>query len=92
MFSMLSVSWNPLLTTFQLLSVASLNLGPSQNGILGNGLNISILNFVYLTGRTEVAYISKETPMIIYLNVHVAIEQMREKAERDLTRGPRVSE
>ena len=32
------VSLNPLITTFQLLSAASLNLGWSQNGVLGNGL------------------------------------------------------
>ena len=29
---------NPLTATFQLSSAASLNLGRSQNGILGNGL------------------------------------------------------
>ena len=36
------------------------------------------------------AYISKETPMIIYINTHAALEQMREKAEKEVTRGPRV--
>ena len=29
---------NPLIARFQLLSAASLNLGWSQNGVLGNGL------------------------------------------------------
>lgn len=43
-----------------------------------------------LIGRTEVAYISKETPMVIYINTHAAIEQMREKAEKEVTRGPRI--
>ena len=38
MFSMQSVSKNPLIATFQLLSAASLNFGRSQNGVLGNGL------------------------------------------------------
>ena len=38
MFSMQSVSKNPLIATFQLSSASSLNLGQSQNGILGNGL------------------------------------------------------
>ena len=38
-FSMQSVCQNPLMTKFQLSSVASLNLGRSQNGLLGNGLN-----------------------------------------------------
>ena len=30
---------NPSIATFELLSAASLNLGHSQNGVLGNGLN-----------------------------------------------------
>ena len=38
MFSMQSVCYNPLIATFQLSSAASLNLGQSQNGVLGNGL------------------------------------------------------
>ena len=38
MFSMQSVSQNPLIATFQLSSAASLNLGQSQNGVLGNGI------------------------------------------------------
>ena len=33
-----SVSLNPLLATFQLSSTAYLNLGRSENGVLGNGL------------------------------------------------------
>ena len=38
MSSLQSVLKNPLLATFRLSSVASLNLGRSQNGILGKGL------------------------------------------------------
>ena len=38
MFSMQSVSQKPLIATFQLSSAASLNLGQSQYGVLGNGL------------------------------------------------------
>ena len=34
-----SVSENPLVATFQLSSTASFNLGLSQIGVLGNGLN-----------------------------------------------------
>ena len=46
---------------------------------------------LYLTGKTEVAYTSRDTPMVVYLNTHVALEQMRQKSEKDRTRGPRVS-
>ena len=38
MFSIQSVILNSFIATFQLPSAASLNLGPSQNGVLGNGL------------------------------------------------------
>ena len=47
---------------------------------------------VELWGSLEVAYVATETPMVIYLNLHVALEQIREKAEKeDPARiGPRV--
>ena len=41
MLSMESVSLDPLISTFQSSSAASLNLGQSQNGVLGNVLNNS---------------------------------------------------
>ena len=40
LFSMHSVSSNPLIATFQLSSPASLNSGKSQNGVLGDGLTL----------------------------------------------------
>lgn len=43
-----------------------------------------------IKGKTEVAYIAKETPMIMYLNTHAALEQMRQKAEKEGTTGPTV--
>ncbi|XP_023931897.1 polyribonucleotide 5'-hydroxyl-kinase Clp1-like [Lingula anatina] len=45
---------------------------------------------VTLTGKTESAYIAKETPMTMYVNTHAALEQMRQKADEEFTRGPRV--
>ena len=36
---------------------------------------------IRLTGRTETAYISKETPMVSYLNVSFAIETLRQQYE-----------
>lgn len=38
----------------------------------------------------QVAYVSKDTPMLLYLNTHCALEQMRKQAEEDNERGPRV--
>nr|XP_033777017.1 polyribonucleotide 5'-hydroxyl-kinase Clp1 [Geotrypetes seraphini]XP_033777018.1 polyribonucleotide 5'-hydroxyl-kinase Clp1 [Geotrypetes seraphini] len=45
---------------------------------------------VQLSGHAEVAYISKDTPMLLYLNTHTALEQMRQQAEKEDERGPRV--
>ena len=59
MFSMQSVSENPLIARFQLLFAGSLNLGWSQNGVLGNGLNPSLIHaaqsVAYRTFEQEVA-------------------------------------
>lgn len=42
-----------------------------------------------LKGKTEAAYIARETPMNVYLNTHAGLEQMRRKAELDGSkRGP----
>lgn len=43
-----------------------------------------------LTGKTDVSYVSKETPMVQYLNCHTALEAMRVKAEELDTIGPTV--
>lgn len=45
---------------------------------------------VRLTGKVEAAYVSKETPMTMYLNTHAAVEQMRRKAQTEDMRGPRI--
>jgi len=46
---------------------------------------------VEISGPLEVAYVSKETPMVMYLNLHMALEQMRQKAENTESEiGPRV--
>jgi len=44
---------------------------------------------VQVQGKMEVdPYTSKETPMMMYLNTHAALEQLRIKAEKDNNRGP----
>ncbi|KAL3841948.1 hypothetical protein ACJMK2_020025 [Sinanodonta woodiana] len=50
-----------------------------------------ILNATYLTGKTDAAYISTNTSMVTYLNLHTALEQMRVKSEKERVRGPRVT-
>ena len=43
-----------------------------------------------MTGNLEDAYVAKETPMIYYLNIHTALQQMRTNAEKTKSPGPRV--
>ena len=44
---------------------------------------------VQVQGSMEVdPYTSKETPMLMYLNTHAALEQLRQKAEKENSRGP----
>lgn len=45
---------------------------------------------ITLVGKLEVAYVAKDTPMLLYVNSHASLEQMRQRAESDDTRGPRV--
>ncbi|XP_065360870.1 protein CLP1 homolog [Calliphora vicina] len=56
------------------------------------GAKVAIFTYhgcvLQLTGKTDVSYISKETPMIQYLNCHSALEQLREQAEDKDERGP----
>ncbi|KAJ8935027.1 hypothetical protein NQ314_013052 [Rhamnusium bicolor] len=43
---------------------------------------------VEVKGKTDVIYIAKETPMVMYSNCHGALEFMRTDAEKDNKRGP----
>ena len=62
---------NPLVATFQLSSAASLNLGRSQNGVLGNGL----------TQGTE-----REVLLVVSERILVKILRERERRERERER------
>ena len=45
---------------------------------------IFVICLVQVTGKLEVEpYSSKETPMIMYLNTHAALEQLRQKADQE---------
>ncbi|KAG8004014.1 Polyribonucleotide 5'-hydroxyl-kinase Clp1 [Nibea albiflora] len=70
-------------------------LNRNKKYTFGPGSKIAVFTWqgcsVNLYGKPEVAYVSKDTPMLLYLNTHAALEQMRKQAERDNERGPRVS-
>ena len=44
-----------------------------------------------IAGKTEGEYVSKDTPMVMYVNTHAVLEQMRNAAEENGSRGPKVS-
>lgn len=56
------------------------------------GAKVAIFTYqgcvLHLSGKTEVSYISKETPMVSYLNCHAALENLRINAEEKDERGP----
>uniref|UniRef100_A0A2R5LJW0 Protein CLP1 homolog n=2 Tax=Ornithodoros turicata TaxID=34597 RepID=A0A2R5LJW0_9ACAR len=60
----------------------------------GAGAKVAVFTWhgctLELCGKTEVAYVAKETPMIFYANIHAVLEQMRQKSEEDDTKGPTV--
>ncbi|KAF5280435.1 hypothetical protein FQR65_LT03244 [Abscondita terminalis] len=43
---------------------------------------------IELKGKTDVSYVAKETPMVMYCNCHAALEAMRADAEKDNKKGP----
>ena len=55
-----------------------------------------IFNFfltpLHVTGRPSTEYVSDETPMSTYANIHFAFEQMRVRALRDLHGSPRSND
>lgn len=56
------------------------------------GAKIAVFTFqgctLELRGKTDVSYIAKETPMVMYANCHAALDNLRVKAERDNKPGP----
>ncbi|XP_063220966.1 protein CLP1 homolog isoform X2 [Bacillus rossius redtenbacheri] len=63
-----------------------------KNYVFTTGAKIAVFTWqgcvVELRGKTDVSYVAKETPMVMYLNVHAALEQLRRSAEAGSTRGP----
>ncbi len=43
-----------------------------------------------ITGRTKSHYVSMDTPMVTYLNVHLAITELRKQAQSRFLLGPTV--
>uniref|UniRef100_A0A3B3HBZ5 Polyribonucleotide 5'-hydroxyl-kinase Clp1 n=1 Tax=Oryzias latipes TaxID=8090 RepID=A0A3B3HBZ5_ORYLA len=77
-----------------LAEVFGSELNRNKKYVFGPGSKIAVFTWqgcsVNLHGKPEVAYVSKDTPMLLYLNTHAALEQMRKQAERENERGPRV--
>lgn len=45
---------------------------------------------IEVVGECQVEYLAEETPMDTYVNLHFALEQIRDQASSDGTEGPRV--
>lgn len=60
--------------------------------VFSTGAKIAIFTWqgctLELRGKTDVSYVARETPMIMYLNCHAALEQLRKTAETNEKKGP----
>ncbi|XP_049546207.1 protein CLP1 homolog [Anopheles darlingi] len=58
------------------------------------GAKVAIFTYhgctIELRGKPDVAYVAKETPMVMYLNANSALEHLRSKAEKEDAQGPIV--
>uniref|UniRef100_A0A182PA03 Protein CLP1 homolog n=1 Tax=Anopheles epiroticus TaxID=199890 RepID=A0A182PA03_9DIPT len=58
------------------------------------GAKVAIFTYhgctIELRGKPDVAYVAKETPMVMYLNANSALEHLRYKAEQEDAQGPIV--
>lgn len=58
----------------------------------GVGAKVAIFTYqgcvLHVSGKMDVCYISKETPMVQYVNCHAALEQFRMEAEEKDRYGP----
>ncbi|XP_035904676.1 protein CLP1 homolog [Anopheles stephensi] len=56
------------------------------------GAKVAIFTYhgctIELRGKPDVAYVAKETPMVMYLNANSALEHLRSKAEQEDAQGP----
>eukprot|EP00058_Branchiostoma_floridae_P009643 XP_002595131.1 hypothetical protein BRAFLDRAFT_118599 [Branchiostoma floridae] len=77
-----------------LAEVFGTELVKNKKFTFGSGAKVAVFTWhgckVILHGRTEFAYVSKDTPMVMYVNTHAALEQMRQQAQDQGKRGPRV--
>jgi polyribonucleotide 5'-hydroxyl-kinase len=70
-------------------------LSKNKEYVFANGGKFAVFTWhgcsiTMTSANLEDAYVAKETPMINYLNVHTALEQMRVSAEANQCGGPKV--
>lgn len=67
----------------------------NKNYTLSHRLKVAIFTWhgctLRVEGEPQVIYISEETPMVMYLNSHIAVDQLRHRREHEGNIGPRVS-
>ncbi|XP_054933306.1 protein CLP1 homolog isoform X1 [Dermacentor andersoni] len=77
-----------------LAEIFGVELVKNKKFTFGPGAKVAVFTWhgctLELSGKTEVAYVAKETPMIFYANIHAVLEQMRQKCEEDDSKGPTV--
>ena len=69
-------------------------MAPSVSYTFYGGTKLAVFSWqgctIKVTGALKVEYIASETPMSVYMNLHVALENRRQSAWVEGDAGPRV--
>jgi len=71
-------------------------MAPRHKYTIAAGSKLAIYTYhdgchLEINGKARVAYVGKDTPMIVYSNIHNKLQEMRAQAALAGTKGPRVS-
>lgn len=70
-------------------------LAPNRAYEFHGGMKVAIFTWegcqLEIQGQPSVLYSAGETPMRSYLNVHLALENLRRRAQLEHTKGPKVN-
>ena len=71
-------------------------MAPRHKYTIAAGSKLAIYTYhgchLEVNGKARVAYVGKDTPMIIYSNIHNKLQEMRAAAAAGTSKGPRVSD
>ena len=71
-------------------------MAPQHKYTVAAGTKLAIFSYrgctLEIYGQAKVSYVGRDTPMIVYSNVHENLQQYRAEAKGSGSNGPRVSD